>query len=308
MCEFFICIWNTSISFFGCFERQFDLCGLANVFMSHLADSSFILIQIFPELLELQVSFPKLLLQLPHHRLVTLHRGRRVATGPAVWQGLPAPTQRPRARALAGWGTSTVRVSVTMAPTSTWSVSTQACDGLQLAPGARPRAGALAGGQTVACAAVSGEAGEGVPPWIWHGAGLAAPRIATTTVGVAFPFRAGVAAPSVNFGAAGDVGYSEGQQEAEAGLALWQTGAHWPRWQVLHRVTILGNDGFKRRGADQHFLHVLKAQNYKNSISNWKIPSWAKRLIIEGWVIRWQVTPPGSDYFNLVQLIFMDFI
>lgn len=68
------------------------LVCVGRAFMSHLADGSFILIQIFPELLQLQISFPQLLLQLPHHSFVAFHGWWRVATGPAVRQGLPAPT------------------------------------------------------------------------------------------------------------------------------------------------------------------------------------------------------------------------
>lgn len=55
------------------FIWSFGQCAEVSLFMSHLADGSFILIQIVPELLKLQVSFPQLLLQLPDHRLIALH-------------------------------------------------------------------------------------------------------------------------------------------------------------------------------------------------------------------------------------------
>lgn len=44
--------------------------------LTNLADGSFVLVKILPELLELQVSFPQLLLQLPDYRLVAFHGWR----------------------------------------------------------------------------------------------------------------------------------------------------------------------------------------------------------------------------------------
>lgn len=88
---------------------------------SHLAYGHLILIQVFPELLQLEVSLPQLVLQVSDQLLVRLGLGGRPAARAAVRQGRPAsPTPsaathahaRQRARALAGRGAAAVRARV----------------------------------------------------------------------------------------------------------------------------------------------------------------------------------------------------
>lgn len=212
---------------------------------TYLTNCSFILVQIVSELLQLQLSLPQLVLQVPHHPFISLHRARGASTGPAVRKGLSSPAYRPRTCTLTRRWAPAVWVGVSVC-TDWWST----LHGLQVA------SRGLCWGQAVASTAVRRQAGEGVAARVRQRAGLAAASTAITspTVRAAFLRTRRRYIPVC------------GAKQVQIVLAFWCVGTM-ARGEVLHGGTALGNDRFEGSWPQHCFLHVLdeKTEDRTNS-------------------------------------------
>lgn len=204
---------------------------------TNLTNCSFILVQVFSELLQLHLSLPQLVLQVSHHPLITLHRARGAPAGPAVRQRLSSPAQRAGTCALRRRAPA-VRVGVSVS-----ADGRSALHGLQVADGG------LSGCLGVAGGAVRWEAGERGAFRVRHLTGLAAAAAAASGSAVQIAFVVGG-------GGHLSVG---GAEQVQVVLAFRCVGTV-ARGEVLHRCAVLRNDRFEGSGPQHCFLHVLEKE------------------------------------------------
>lgn len=206
---------------------------------TNLTNRSFILIQVVSELLQLQLSLPQLVLQVPHHPLITLHRARGAPARPAVRQRLSSATYGARACTLTGRWTPAVRVGVSVS-----ADRRSALHGFQVA------GRGLSWSLSVAGAAVRWQAGEGVASRVGQLTRLVASSGAVTDPAVQAAFLRGGGGRHLSVG---------GAEQVQVVLAFWYIGTV-ARGEVLHGGTALGNDGFEGSGPQYCFLHVLEKE------------------------------------------------